>query len=360
MKRSLLLIIILLGTISQIFAQKEIHFASLERAWILKANDSQFIILGKDGASRDTFRIYKAPSDRYYRLEDENSKGMIEGIVKLDKDEVKLRFDGPFRNLDPIHQLINYTAASNEDSIILVPENPEPIEAQEELGGQAPRGSSEKGNSYRWMWFIVCFVAGTVLGLLISRRKRIEPQAANVNAPEEVRDFETEIAPVKNNPGKITQAAKDKIAKLEQSKKELNAELRKLKSEYKALEEQYRIQAKFYREYFTQVMKEVIIPTNDALEQGNRAEAAEGLVKLAAHFTSIARHELGMKQTYDSVNIETLMRQNVSPQDVVNQADSKTPPDQLPANIRNVRAFLQHNGGGDTGTTVIFGYRLKR
>lgn len=339
-------------------AQKELRFASIQQQWTLQANDSQFIILGPTG-SRDVFRISKEPTDRHFKLEDENAKIMIDNILKLDKDEAKLRFDGPFRNLDPVDQLVNYTAATPEP-IILVPDS-SLRPAPEEVGGQIPQDRPDEQKSSGWLGIIIAAGIGFLIGAFVMPFKRKQPVAPPAAPPaESVKDFETEIAQVKNDPGKVTQAAKQKIAKLEDTKKTLSAELKKLKAEYKILAEKQLAQSAFYKEYFSQVNKEVITPTNDALARGNQADAAEELIRMAAHFTSIARHELGMKQAYDTVNISTLLRRVPASDIQIEQADSHTAPDKLPANIRNVRAFLQHNGGASSRNAVIFGYKLNK
>lgn len=358
MKQLLLILSLMIAFYGNITAQKELRFASIQQKWTLQANDSQFIILGPNG-SRDVFHISKKPTDRHFALEDENAKIMIDNILKLDKDEAKLRFDGPFRNLDPIDQLVNYTAATPEPIVLIPDSSLRP--APEEAGGQIPQDRNEDTATTNWLGIIVALAAGFILGAIVmSMGRKKTPAVSPTPTAESVKDFETEIAAVKNDPGKVTQAAKQKLAKLEEAKKTLTAELKQLKTEYKTLAEKQAVQSKFYKDYFNQANKEVIAPANDALAKGNHAEAAEELVRMAAHFTSIARHELGMKQAYDTVNIGTLLRHPLPQNKSVEQADGSTAPDMLPANIRNVRAFLQHNGGGSTRDAVIFGYRLSK
>ncbi|MBX9449767.1 MAG: hypothetical protein KL787_08645 [Taibaiella sp.] len=340
-------------------AQRKVDLRIVSKTLNLRANDSQFIISG-EGVS-DTFRITKQANERNFKLVNEQDKDVISSIMIIDKDEIKEKFEGPFPKIDAIDKMINLTAATPEGVILTPSEDGGRTARQEEIGGQAP-GSRDETESINWKHTAIALLIGIMIGAVIvavaKRRPPLEEEAPSAVKNDEEPNFEETIAQVKDDPKKILDAAKEKISKLQAEKKQLQTDRKQMKYELEQLQDKLNQNAQFNKTYYGHIMKEIINPMNAALEKGDQARAVEQLLKMAAHFTSITRHELGMKQAYDSVNIASILKQQSIPQANIETVNAQTPPDRIPVHIRNVMELMRANGTNTLDNAVIFGYKI--
>lgn len=358
MKKIFILSTILCTLVIATFAQERIELKTLAQDVKISVKDS-FAIINIDG-NIDSFKVSKKANERHFVLSDPADKQKLEKMLLIDKGEIKNLFEVAFPKIDAIDQVINRAAAGPAGILLASKEaGGVPAGTNDEIGGQTVVGGAP--DSSHWLAIAIAGIAGLILGFIIAalmkNKNNVVDAEPAIKSEEEI-NFEETIAPVKDDAKKVTDAAKAKISKLQADKKLMQADLKAQKAEITNLQTQVTQVTQFHKTYYTHLMKDIINPMNDALEKGSQSAATSYLLKLAAHTTSITRHELGMKQAYDSVNIAIMLKQQLPTNLNIETINSDTPRDRVPNNILNVQALMENNGTQSLDNVVIFGYRI--
>lgn len=355
-----LLCFLFVGSLST--AQDRETLNILSRSFELKIVNDYFIIMS-DLAS-DSFLVKKKPTDRNYSLVNPNDKSDIRKILGVDELEIKSKWENAFQGLDEIDILVNKTATSSNQFLVLNPDE-EGGRVVEEINTTREFVEEEEGGQKSiWMNMAIALLIGAIGGAVIVAAFRKKPKIAKAPLMLEEEDdkeeaFEESVKTFSNDAKKITAKAKEDIKNLRADKRQLNADIKKLKASLKQSETQLKEEKKFHETYYKNVLKVILQPANAALEKGDEALATELLIQALAQFTSKARHEIQQKQAYDIANIAQVLKQSIQEENI-EWIDEHTPLDRIPSNIKNVLKWMEKNGAHSLGNTALFGYRIKR
>lgn len=224
-----------------------------------------------------------------------------------------------------------------------------------EAGGiNAAEADSDKPGSSDGTW-LYSLIGGLLIGAigavvvlkLFSPKKTIVPQPV-----EELPTPETEK-------GKEPRINAAEVKKLKQEIKNLTAQVAALEGDRNTLEKNLGIYRNFDSTYFGEAFRKLIVPMNEALENGSRKEIMEHLLKIMSHFSSLTRYKIAKKQPYDETNIHYLLGQKGTNEAVATEINADTPIDKIPKNIKTIIDLLQEQGSKGLDDSIITGYKIK-
>lgn len=245
---------------------------------------------------------------------------------------------------DAISKLLDIASKMNNQRLIIRSNEPGGEQAIEE--GAQPAPLVEETSDNTWLFPVVVGVAALILGVLIGRAMK-----KNTPAPELKRTL-----PIDNTITEgITKIEKGSDPKLEQLHKELAA----AKEKIKLISEKNQQLIEGDNLYYNSVFERILLPLQNALDNGNEAEIVKYLSLSMAHLSSITRVKIKKKQKYDDANIQLIFG-NTDLSREFPTIDGQTPIDKIPANLRTLIQVLQKSGVSSLDESVVKGYKIKQ
>lgn len=216
----------------------------------------------------------------------------------------------------------NGTAASATDTV-------------EEEGAQPAAEIAETTPANAWLWPLVSGVIALIIGFIVGKMMRPS-------------------APVPQHNDNVTPTAGADPLILQQLQKEL-ADTR---DKNRLITEKTQALISGDELYYNQVFQKIVLPLQEAINQGNQAEIMRQLNIAATHLSSITRTKIRKKLNYDDANVQ-LITGNPTFTNEFPVIGPDTPIDKIPANIRVLRDILQRNGVTGLDDSIVLGYKLK-
>lgn len=205
----------------------------------------------------------------------------------------------------------------------------------EEEGAQPATEVAETSSTNAWLWPLVSGVIALIIGFVAGKMMR-------------------PAAPVmQQNEHTPTNGAAD-AATLQQLQKELSD----TREKNRVITEKTQALITGDELYYNQVFQKIVLPLQEAINQGNQAEILRQLNIAATHFSSITRTKIRKKLNYDDANVQ-LITGNPTFTNEFPLIGPDTPIDKIPANIRVLRDILQRNGVTGLDDSIVLGYKLK-
>ncbi len=216
----------------------------------------------------------------------------------------------------------NGTAASATDTV-------------EEEGAQPAAEVAETSTANAWLWPLVSGVIALIIGFIAGKMMRPSAPAPQHN---------DNVAPA---------GAADPLV-LQQLQKELTD----TRDKNRLITEKTQALISGDELYYNQVFQKIVLPLQEAINQGNQAEIMRQLNIAATHLSSITRTKIRKKLNYDDANVQ-LITGNPTFTNEFPVIGPDTPIDKIPANIRVLRDILQRNGVTGLDDSIVLGYKLK-
>jgi len=331
--------------------EKVLELKQLKQDVTLTLQDS--ILKVKTDNNTISFKVKKDNDKRVYEFVNPSAdSNAFYELLYIDKTEINDKYNTAFPQTSAAQQLI--TAVSNYPQglkLIRLEEGAIPADVSpSELGGISVDNKTSSSETPYW-YYILTGMGGLVLGMLIMSMMRKKLQAAPVE--EEVVDDDTIIET-------------DSLDKLKAQVKKLREENKKMKSELKTISKNFEQQAAemikheaFLNTYFKNVFSDYIKPFNEAIDKNDASQAFKYLFMMGAQLSSLTKHELRVKQTYDTYNISYVMKENL-PNNNVEVITNSTAVDNIPQNIKTVMKMMDHVGVTSLGQSIVYGYKIQR
>jgi hypothetical protein len=216
----------------------------------------------------------------------------------------------------------NGTAASATDTV-------------EEEGAQPAAEVAETSTSNTWLWPLVSGVIALIIGFIAGKMMRPS-------------------APVPQHNDNVAPAGAADPLVLQQLQKELTD----TRDKNRLITEKTQALISGDELYYNQVFQKIVLPLQEAINQGNQAEIMRQLNIAATHLSSITRTKIRKKLNYDDANVQ-LITGNPTFTNEFPVIGPDTPIDKIPANIRVLRDILQRNGVTGLDDSIVLGYKLK-
>lgn len=358
--------IVMLCSITQLQAQTIYNLNTIAQETTISVKDSQAVVQIEGSTSQ--YPLTKLNTEKIWKFKNPGDEQQFLQLLSIDAREIQSKWEHPIGTGTAAQQIIT-VAASKPAGIILK-------KKEEEAGGvlpsdrfnEAPQATittNDSGSSLPWLWMAIIGLATFLIGFLLGKQSKKTPASSApstgpINEEEVVREFEAAVNATPKDASKITQVAKDKIAKLQADVKTYKQAEKDYKAQVSQLAQQINAAQKFRKTYFQQALKQLVTPYNEAIEKGNNAEAMKLLIQMAAHYSSMTKHELELKQDYDAANINALMKQmeaaNLDKFPIIN---ASTPLDRLPHHIKVLMDIMRSNQVSTLQDTIVYGYRIQ-
>lgn len=337
-------------------AQDRIYdLKQLKQDFTLKVNDSSILI--DNGNKIFSFKVKKDKDKRHYEFANPGPDSIsFYSLLSIDKLEVNEKFNNAIPNVTAAEQLITI-AASKPDGIVLKKYEHDTFipDTQQELGGQIA-GSNMDKKSNSMINYILFALGGLIVGIIFMSlfRKKNQP-----SPPVHISSDEVEEEDVIEETSSI-EKLNLQVKKYKEDNRKLRAELKKIKTEIGNNIDLYKQHDAFINKYFTNVFTDYIKPFNEAIEKNNQTKAFQLLFEMAAHLSSITKHELRVKQNYDTNNISLVLKENNATNNAVETITSSTAKDSIPKTIKIIMEMMDKVDVLSTGNTVFYGYKIQK
>lgn len=206
----------------------------------------------------------------------------------------------------------------------------------EEEGAQPATAVIEAPAGNNWLWPAVSGIVALIIGIIAGRSMRPATPAIH---PEEA------PAPTGNaDPAALLQ---------------LQKELADTRDKNKLITEKTQALIAGDELYYNQVFQKIVLPLQEAINQGNQAEIVRQLNIAATHLSSITRTKIRKKLNFDDANVQLITGNPTFTNDFP-AIGPDTPIDKIPANVRVLRDILQRNGVTGLDDSIVLGYKLKQ
>lgn len=205
----------------------------------------------------------------------------------------------------------------------------------EEEGAQPATEIAETNSSNAWLWPLVSGVIALIIGFVAGKMMR-------------------PAAPVQQHNDPVTPAGGTDPAALQQ----LQRELSETREKNRVITEKTQALIAGDELYYNQVFQKIVLPLQEAINQGNQTEILRQLNIAATHLSSITRTKIRKKLNFDDANVQ-LITGNPTFTNEFPVIGPDTPIDKIPANIRVLRELLQRNGVTGLDDSIVLGYKLK-
>lgn len=235
-------------------------------------------------------------------------------------------------------KLLDIASKMRDGKLILSQTGTEPgmNDTIEEEGAQPAVAVTDTESDYsKWLWPLIAAVAALIIGIIAGKMTK-------------------KAAPVEHNTDSTPKVPAADTAALQQ----LRQELAEAKEKNRVITEKTQALISGDELYYNQVFQKIVLPLQEAINQGNSAEMTRQLHIAATHLSSITRTKIRKKLNYDDANIQ-LITGNPTFTNEFPAIDAQTPIDKIPANIRNLIQVLKQNGVSGLDDSIVQGYKLK-
>ena len=282
--------------------------------------------------------------------------------LKISADLIEAKY-GQYEGLENLERLLTRANELPQHTLYILNENQIPQEeilvSPEEASGTAPGTSSNN-----WYWYAILGVAGLAVGFMIGKMS-----SKNNDTPEEI---EVESAP---NPVSALQSDDSTVLQPDPPKTTANLNITQLKQKYDKLVEDSKVLKQSYVDlkrnhkelkqsldfdlvYYKTAFQGIIVPLQQAIDQGDLAHIFKYLTLAAVQYSAITREKLSKKQNYDITNINLLLDKK-SDHESYPVLSKDTPADKTPNNLKQTISVLKQLGITDLDNYVIHGYKIK-
>lgn len=296
----------------------------------------------QNGSGTERFRISKSGSS--INIVDSTDVPKIYSALKLDAGQLESALSDQ-AGADAISKLLDIVSKMNNQRLT-IRSNDTAAEQQPVEEGAQPASLVEETSNNEWWLPITVGLAALISGFLIGRSVKRAPAVQELEKPAPPE------SPIAEGVAKINKVPD---AKLDELRKELAA----LKEKNKSISTKNQQLIDGDDLYYNSVFERIILPLQNALDNGNEAEIMKYLNLSMVHLSSITRVKIRKKQKYDDANIQ-LMFGNSDLTLEFPTIDAHTPIDRIPANLRTLIQMLQKSGVRDLDETVIKGYKIKQ
>lgn len=357
MKKIIAFSIISLVTFNSAIAQDSIvELKQLKQDVVIKTTDSTASIITEKQTI--DFKIKKDKNDRAFQFQNPqaDSNAFYE-LLSIDKTEINEKYNTALPSTSAALQLIT-VAANYSNGIKLIRQEAGgiiPGQEPKEIGGIDVNNTKPESKD-GWIWILVAGITGVLLGFILSlvvrkNNKSSISQIPDQNAVDDNQDVNNELTEEK---------LKSQLKKAKDENKKLKAELKTVNSSLESQIAELKNHDLFLHKYFSNAFDLYIKPFNDAVEKNNLTKAFQLMFEMAFHFSSLTKHELRVKQSYDTHNIAQIMKESIQGQNNIENIDSNTPVDNIPQNIKTIMTMMHQVGVPSLGQSIVYGYKVNK
>lgn len=356
-KISSTIIAIFLGA-QALFAQdKVVELKQLKQDVIMTVKDS--VIILKTDQQETVFKIKKDKNKREYEFaQPAVDSNKFYNILSIDKLEINDKYNTAVPGVSAAQQLITMVAAEPGGvKLVRLEEGGVPADGQsaQELGGQVvekPMTSTSDSWTSLLIPGLVGLIGGVVTTLLFRKKtgKAVKEDAIDITSSEQDAPIDTSS----------TEKLTAQVKKYRDDNRKLKAELKNFSKDFESKVAEYKQHDAFLNTYFNNVFNEFVKPFNEAIERNDQTQAFQLLFNMSSQLSSLTKHELRVKQSYDTHNIAYVMRENIQNQNGIEVVTSATSKDSIPKNVKTLIDMMNKVGVASLGQSIFYGYRIQK